>query len=225
VAAFALGASEDEIELAEGMARVIGDAEREIPYIGIANMVYANNAVLPYEMASRVSLTCRHVYVVPFELPDTEKKYGNLTLTYSTQTHAAVVEIDDETGKVELLDYAVVDDCGKRLNPMLVEGQVHGATAHGIGAALRETFEYDEDGQLLNNNFLFYHPPTAVDVPHIKTDFIESPSPFSGTGAKGMGEGGGAPLHAISAAIQDALDPEMPLWMTRTTRPSVFSGC
>ena len=211
VAAFALEAPEDQIELAEGMVRVKDDSERAIPFIGIANLVYTNNAVLPYELATSVSLTCRYVYVAPFDVPDTEKKYGNLTLTYSTQTHAAVVQIDEETGKIELLDYAVVDDCGKRLNPMLVEGQVHGATAHGIGAALRETFEYDEDGQLLNNNFLFYHPPTAVDVPHIKTGSIESPSPFSGTGAKGMGEGGGAPLHAICAAIQDALDPEMPI--------------
>ncbi len=211
VAAFALQASEEDIELSDKTARVIGDPERAIPYIGIANMVYANNAVLPYELANEVSLTCRHVYVAPFQVPDTEKKYGNLTLTYATQTHAAVVEIDEETGKVEILDYAVVDDCGKRLNPMLVEGQVHGATAHGIGAALREIMGYDEDGQLLNSNFLFYHAPTAVDIPPIKTDSIESPSPFSGTGAKGMGEGGGAPLHTICSAIQDALDPKMPI--------------
>ncbi len=150
---------------------------------------------------------CRYVYVPPFELPDVERKFGNLTLTYSTQTHAAVIEVDEETGKVKILDYAVVDDCGTRINPLIVEGQVHGATAHGIGAALRENFEYDEDGQLLNSNFLFYHPPTATDLPHIKTDHIESPSPFSGTGAKGMGEGGGAPVHTLCSAIQDALGP------------------
>ena len=96
---------------------------------------------------------------------------------------------------------------GKRINPMVVEGQVHGATGLGIGAALKETFEYDEDGQLLNSNFLFYHAATAMDVPNIKTSHIESPSPFTGTGAKGMGEGGGAPLHTISAAIQDAIGP------------------
>ncbi len=207
VAAYAFEVEQDQVELINGDARIIGNPEAAIPFIGIANMVFANNATLPHEMAERVSLTCRHVYVPPFELPDVEKKYGNLTLTYSTQTHAAVVEVDEETGKVEILDYAVVDDCGKRINPMVVEGQVHGATGLGIGAALKETFEYDEDGQLLNSNFLFYHAATAMDVPNIKTSHIESPSPFTGTGAKGMGEGGGAPLHTISAAIQDAIGP------------------
>ena len=208
VAAYALEVEQDQVELVNGEARIMGGPpEAAIPFIGIANMVYANNATLPHEMAERLSLTCRHVYVPPFDLPDVDKKYGNLTLTYATQTHAAVVEVDEETGKVEILDYAVVDDCGTRINPMVVEGQVHGATAHGIGAALKETFEYDEDGQLLNSNFLFYHAATATDVPNIKTSHIESPSPFSGTGAKGMGEGGGAPVHTISAAIQDALGP------------------
>jgi 2-furoyl-CoA dehydrogenase large subunit len=207
VAAYAFGVEQDQVELVNGEARIIGNPEAAIPFIGIANMVYTNNATIPHEMAERISLTCRHVYVPPFEVPDVEKKYGNLTLTYATQTHAAVIEVDEESGKVEILDYAVVDDCGKRINPMLVEGQVHGATAHGIGAALKETFIYDEDGQLLTSNFLFYHAATANDVPHIKTDNIESPSPFTGTGAKGMGEGGGAPVHTICSAIQDALGP------------------
>ncbi|MFQ5967439.1 MAG: xanthine dehydrogenase family protein molybdopterin-binding subunit, partial [Acidimicrobiia bacterium] len=211
VAAFALGASEDEIELGNGGAMVKGDEERFIPLIGVAGMVYWNNAVLPPELANEVSLTRRHVYVAPFEVPDTDKKYGNLTLTYSTQTHAAVIEVDDETGKVEILDYAAVDDCGTRFNPMVVEGQVHGATAHGIGAALHEIMDYDEDGQLLTNNFLFYHAPTAVDIPDIRTDYQVSPSPFTGTGAKGMGEGGGAPLHTLCSAIQDALGSGAPL--------------
>lgn len=211
VAAAALGVGTDDVELAGGSARLKDNHEAEIPFIGIANMVFANNAVLPHDIVTSVSLTCRYVYVPEFELPDVEKKYGNLTLTYATQTHAAVIELDEETGKIEILDYAVVDDCGKRINPMLVEGQVHGATAHGIGAALKETFEYDEDGQLLNSNFLFYHAATATDIPFIKTDSIESPSPFTGTGAKGMGEGGGAPVHTLCAAIQNALGRSAPI--------------
>jgi 2-furoyl-CoA dehydrogenase large subunit len=135
-----------------------------------------------------------------------------------------VVEIDDETGKVEILDYAALDDCGVRINPMVVEGQVHGAAAHGIGAALRETMSYDEDGQLLNSNFLFYHAPTAADMPNIKTGHIVSPSPFSGTGAKGMGEGGGAPLHTICAAIQDALGPGSAIVSDSHNPPEVVYG-
>ena len=167
-------------------------------------IVNANNAVLPPD-ARDITLNCRHVYVPPFELPDKERKYGNLTLTYATQIHACVVEIDRDTGVVEIVDYAAVDDCGVRIHPQIVEGQVHGATAHGLGAALHETFAYDEDGQLMTANFYEYHVPHALDMPPIRTGYIESPSPFSSLGTKGMGEGGGAAIHAVCAAIQDAL--------------------
>ncbi|HEY4278953.1 MAG TPA: xanthine dehydrogenase family protein molybdopterin-binding subunit [Conexibacter sp.] len=206
VAATALGAEVDEIEVADGMARVRGDEEREIPFIGVANLVYANVAALPDEVIDQVSLNCRYVYRPPFDAPDTVRKFGNLTLTYAAQLHAAVVEIDEATGHTEILRYVAVDDCGRRINPNIVEGQVHGAAAHGIGAALHESFVYDEDsGQLLSHNFYDYHAATALDVPLVVTAEIESPSPFSPNGAKGMGEGGGAPLSTISAAIQDAL--------------------
>ena len=211
VAAFALGSREDEIELRDGVAHVRGDEERAIPFIGIANLVFSNVAALPGELADSVSLNCRHVYRPPFEIPDTEAKTGNLTLTYASQTHACVLEIDEETGQATILDYAVADDCGRVINPQIVMGQVHGATAHGIGAALWETFEYDEDGQLLQSSFYDYHAVTSLDVPHIKTTHIESPSPFTPNGAKGMGEGGGAPLHAICSAIQDALGTGAPI--------------
>ena len=106
---------------------------------------------------------------------------------------------------MEILDYAAVDDCGVRVHPQIVEGQVHGATAHALGAALWETFAYDEYGQLLTANFYDYHVPHAMDMPDIKTASIESPSPFNDLGTKGMGEGGGAGIHAMCAAIQDAL--------------------
>ena len=92
VAAFALGAEEDEVELRDGVAHVREDAERAIPFIGIANLVYSNVAALPGELADSVSLNCRHVYRPPFEIPDTEAKTGNLTLTYASQTHACVLE-------------------------------------------------------------------------------------------------------------------------------------
>jgi 2-furoyl-CoA dehydrogenase large subunit len=98
-----------------------------------------------------------------------------------------------------------VDDCGIRIHPQIVEGQVHGATAHGLGAALHESFPYDEQGTLLTANFYDYHVPHALDMPPFKTSSIESPSPFTPLGAKGMGEGGGAGIHAVCAAIQDAL--------------------
>ena len=123
-----------------------------------------------------------------------------------------MLEIDEETGEVTILDYAAIDDCGRVINPQVVEGQVHGATAHGIGAALYEAFEYDEDGQLLQSSFYDYHAVTSLDVPPTQdAPRRDSPRPSRPTGAKGMGEGGGAPLHAICSAIQDALDDGAPI--------------
>jgi 2-furoyl-CoA dehydrogenase large subunit len=204
LAAAVLGAASDDIVLEGKMAALKGNPEAALPFMACGAIVNANNAVLPPD-ARDITLNCRYVYVPPFELPDLEKKYGNLTLTYATQIHACVVEIDRDTGVVEIVDYAAVDDCGVRIHPQIVEGQVHGATAHGLGAALHETFAYDEDGQLMTANFYEYHVPHALDMPPIRTGYIESPSPFSSLGTKGMGEGGGAAIHAVCAAIQDAL--------------------
>jgi CO/xanthine dehydrogenase Mo-binding subunit len=105
----------------------------------------------------------------------------------------------------EIVDYAAVDDCGKRIHPQIVEGQVHGATAQALGAATHEIFAYDEEGNLLTPNFYDYHVPHALDMPPMKNGFIESESPFTPLGAKGMGEGGGAGIHAVCAALQNAL--------------------
>jgi CO/xanthine dehydrogenase Mo-binding subunit/protein-tyrosine-phosphatase len=204
LAAAVLGATPDDIVLEGKMAALKGNPEAALPFMACGAIVNANNAVLPPD-ARDITLNCRHVYVPPFELPDKERNYGNLTLTYATQIHACVVEIDRDTGVVEIVDYAAVDDCGVRIHPQIVEGQVHGATAHGLGAALHETFAYDEDGQLMTANFYEYHVPHALDMPPIRTGYIESPSPFSSLGTKGMGEGGGAAIHAVCAAIQDAL--------------------
>ena len=104
-----------------------------------------------------------------------------------------------------MIDYAAVDDCGLRIHPQIVEGQVMGATAQALGAAMHESFEYDEDGNLLTPNFYDYHVPHALDMPPLRTGYIESASPFTPLGTKGMGEGGGAGIHAVCAAIQDAL--------------------
>ena len=203
LASVVLGCSFDDIELAEGQARMKANPEAALPFMALGAIINANNAGLPEDLD--VTLNCRYVYRPPFEPPDVERKFGNLTLTYAAQVHVAVVEIDPETGVYEIVDYAAVDDCGKRINPQVVEGQVMGATAQAIGAATHETFTYDEDGNLLTPNFYDYHVPHALDMPPLKTGFVESPSPFTSLGTKGMGEGGGAGIHAVCAALQDAL--------------------
>jgi 2-furoyl-CoA dehydrogenase large subunit len=194
--------SPDDIELAEGFARIKGSPEAALPFMALGAIVNANNAGFPVDPPT---LNCRYVYRPPFDVPDKERKFGKLTLTYAMQIHGCVLEIDPETGVYEIVDYAAVDDCGVRINPQIVEGQVMGATAHAIGAAIWETFSYDEEGNLLTPNFYDYHVPHALDMPPLKTAAIESPSPFTPLGTKGMGEGGGGGIHCICAAIQDAL--------------------
>ena len=210
LAAFVLETKEDDIEFGTGAqgpelrAKTTG---KSINYWGLANIVNVNSAVLPPEMHD-VTLNCRYVWRAPFKVPDKQKKFGNLTLTYASQLHIAVVEIERDTFIPKILDYVAVDDCGTVINPPIVEGQVYGATAHGIGAALMETCVYDNVGNMLTSTFSDYTPITALNMPHVKYGHIETPSPHSYSGAKGMGEGGAAPIHTISAALQDALFAE-----------------
>lgn len=207
LAAFALEANEDDLEFGIGQqgpeVRVKG-TDRGINYWGLSAMVNINTAGQPPELAD-ITLNIRHVYRPPFKIPDTEKKFGNLTLTYASQLHISVIEIDNRTCVPKILAYAAVDDCGSVINPKIVAGQVHGATAHGIGAAMMEAYLYDKEGNLLTSSFTDYTPITTMNMPDLAYGDIETPSPFSYNGAKGMGEGGGAPLHCITAALQDAL--------------------
>jgi len=128
--------------------------------------------------------------------------------TYSSGTHLAVVEIDPETGELRILTYVAVDDCGRVLNHRLVEDQLHGGLAQGIGQALYEEVVYDEGGQLLSSTLMDYALPNADMLPTFVTDFVESPSPYNPLGAKGAGESGciGAPPAVVNAVL-DALAP------------------
>jgi carbon-monoxide dehydrogenase large subunit len=121
--------------------------------------------------------------------------------------HAVLVEVDPDTAMVEIKRYVVVHDCGTIINPMLVDGQIHGGVAHGIGNAFYEQLVYDDQGQLLNASFMDYLLPTATDVPRIETAHRETPSPYNAIGLKGVGEAGCIPTGAVFAqAIEDALD-------------------
>jgi CO/xanthine dehydrogenase Mo-binding subunit len=207
LAAFALETNEDDLEFgtgAQGPEIRAKSTGKSINYWGLANLVNANSAALSPELYE-LTLNCRYIWRAPFKVPDTKKKYGSLTLTYAAQLHMAVVEVDRDTFIPRILDYVAVDDCGTVINPPIVEGQVYGATAHGIGAALMENCVYDAVGNMLTSTFSDYIPITAVNMPNVKYGHIETPSPHSYSGAKGMGEGGAAPIHTISGALQDAL--------------------
>jgi carbon-monoxide dehydrogenase large subunit len=166
--------------------------------------------------AGSISLTslAREFLFTPDHVPGIE---GGLEATYYYQpevqtgaftyaTHCAVVEVDLDTGDVDLLDYGVVEDCGTVVNPLIVDGQIIGGVAQGIGTALFEELQYDEDAQPKSTSFLDYMLPGAAEVPPIRIAHIETPSPYTVFGMKGAGEGGAiAPPAAIGNAITDAL--------------------
>jgi carbon-monoxide dehydrogenase large subunit len=128
--------------------------------------------------------------------------------TYSNGTHVAEVEVDIETGHVEILRYVVMHDCGNVINPMVVKGQVEGGVAHGVGNALFERMIYDDNAQPVNVNFGEYLLPGSTDVPRVELHHMETPSPLNPIGVKGAGEGGTIPaIAAIIAAVENALTP------------------
>jgi carbon-monoxide dehydrogenase large subunit len=165
---------------------------------------------------SGMSLTelARSVYHAPHLLPPDERaeldEWGSSDPpgTFSNAAHLAVVEIDPATWQVRIVRYLVTEDCGVMINPLIVDGQISGGVAQGIGAALYERLVFDEEGQPLAASFMDYLVPTAAEVPPIEIQHLETPSTVSVTGAKGMGEGGtiGAPA-AILNAVNNALSP------------------
>jgi len=132
--------------------------------------------------------------------------YSPRRSTHSNGVHIAVVKVDEETGQVEVQRYAVAHDCGTVINPMLVDGQIHGGVAHGIGNALYEEVIHDESGQILNGSYMDYYLPGAMEVSRMDVAHIETPTPLNPLGCKGAGEGGTIPAPtAVSLAIEDAL--------------------
>src|SRR5439155_887426 len=132
--------------------------------------------------------------------------YGPDRGSTASGVHAMIVEVDPETAMVEIQRYVVVHDCGKLINPMIVEGQIQGGVAHGIGNAFYEQLVYDDTGQLQNASFMDYLLPTATDVPRVEIAHRETPSPLNPIGLKGVGEAGCIPTGAAFAqAVEDAL--------------------
>jgi aerobic carbon-monoxide dehydrogenase large subunit len=141
---------------------------------------------------------------------DVGEPYDPEETAYPYATHACVVEVDEETGHVEILRYVVAEDCGPEINPIVVEGQVHGATAQGIGGALYESLRYGEDGQAVSGSFMDYLVPTACELPAMSVSHLETPAPDLRGGFKGVGEGGTlAPPGALANAVSHALDVEI----------------
>ena len=187
-----LEAAVADVQLHDSHARVAG-TDVKISFKEIARAVYSQVGRIPREAAERLEQTATYD---PF--------FGTAT----SAAHLALVEVDTETFSVNIARYVVAEDCGRIINPLIVDGQVQGAVAQGIGAALFEEVVYDEQGQLLTASLVDYVVPSAPEVPAIETVHLQLPLPSTVGGFRGMGEGGtiGAPA-ALANAISDALAP------------------
>jgi aerobic carbon-monoxide dehydrogenase large subunit len=195
VAGYLLDAEPDEIELADSRATIRSDPDRSMSIAEVAHIIHLRPERLPAGADPVLEAVASY---------DAEPGRG----TYSNGIHLAMVEVDEETGVVKLLRYAAVDDCGRMINPMIVEGQIHGAVCQGIGGTLYESFVYDEDANPLSTTFLDYLLPGASDIPNIEIAALETPSPFTINGVKGTGESGTiGPPASIAAAVEDAIWP------------------
>lgn len=192
IAAAYFGVTEDDVELLDGVAKVSRSQGASISFSEIAGMTSGRPGFcLPSGIEPGLEVT---------------KYFPPEQATYSNGSHIAIVEADPETGSVKVLRYIVAHDCGKLVNPLLVEGQVQGGVAHGIGNALLEHVRYDEQGNPVTTTLADYLLPQAGDVPEVEIVHMESPSPFNPLGVKGAGEGGTIPATAaIASAVDDAL--------------------
>ena len=184
-------APEDELELADGMVKV-----QDVPRMSISLGELAGKAN-PMRGA-----------VKPGTEPGLEATsyFGPERGATASGIHAMIVEVNPETLQIHIQKYLVVHDCGKVINPLILDGQIHGGVAQGIGNAFYERLAYDENGQLLNGTFMDYHLPTSLDVPRIETGHGETLSPLNPMGVKGAGEAGAIPVGPLFAqALEDAL--------------------
>jgi carbon-monoxide dehydrogenase large subunit len=192
LAAHQLEVAADDLEFADGTFRVTGSPDKELSIQALAFEAFTAHD-LPDGMEPNLHAS------VTWDPPNFVFPFG---------THIAVVEIDTETGHVDLVDYIAVDDCGNQVNPLIVEGQLHGGIVQGVAQALFEEAVYDDDGTLQNPSFLDYLVPTAAEVPSFTLDHTTTPSPTNPMGAKGIGEAGTiASTPAVMNAVVDALSP------------------
>jgi carbon-monoxide dehydrogenase large subunit len=192
IVAHQLEADPADIELRDGKWIVRGSPEKGMALADVAGAAY-----------------------VPENLPDGMEPGLDETAFYDPENfvfpfgaHACVVDVDGETGKVDLVRYVAVDDCGPAINPLLIDGQVHGGITHGVGQALFEQIHYDEAGQLVTGSFVDYALATAAELPSYETDRTETRSPVNSLGVKGVGEAGTiAGSATVTNAVIDALRP------------------
>ena len=202
IAAHQLECAADDLEFNAGTFSVKGSPDRAVPIGAIAFAAFtAHN--LPDGLEP--NLEAQYTYDPP-------------NFSWPFGTHMCVVEVDTETGAVEVLKYVAVDDCGVQINPLIVEGQVHGGVIQGLAQALFEEAVYDEDGNLRTSTLAEYLVPAASDVPPIITDHTTTPSPTNQLGVKGVGEAG--TIGAASTVMNAVIDALSGLGITKLDMPA-----
>ncbi|MFN8131050.1 MAG: xanthine dehydrogenase family protein molybdopterin-binding subunit [Solirubrobacteraceae bacterium] len=201
IVAHLLEAAPEDIEVAGGKFAVKGSPDKGMTLAEIAGAAY-----------------------IPDDLPagmdpglDETAFYDPENFVFPFGAHACIVDVDAETGRVNVVRYVAVDDCGPAINPMIIDGQVHGGIVHAIGQALYEEVVYDEEGQLVTGTFADYRLPTAAEVPSLETDRTETPSPVNSLGVKGIGEAG--TIAASPAVVNATVDALRPLGVTFLNMP------
>jgi carbon-monoxide dehydrogenase large subunit len=192
IVAHKLEAAPEDIELHDGKFSVAGSPDKGMTLAEIAGEAYIVDA-MPADFEPGLEATAF---------------YDPENFVFPFGAHAAVVDVDIETGKVKVVRYVAVDDCGTAINPKIIDGQVHGGITHAIGQALYERIHYDEAGQLVTGTFVDYALPSAAELPSFELDRTETPSPTNSLGVKGIGEAGTiAASAAVVNAVTDALRP------------------
>ncbi len=204
IAAYNLDTTPDNVRIQGKRCYKIDEPDRDVLLENIGSRAYWQPQWLPPDVDPTLEVTA--TWSPPFIVPPDERDMYNQSPTYANSTVAVVVEIDPETFAVNILDAVVIHDCGVQINPMIVEGQVHGASAQAIGHALFEELIYDRNGSLVDSSFMDYMIPTANDVPNMEIRSLSTPSKTIPGGFKGAGEMMGI-APAIINAVNDAIAP------------------
>jgi 2-furoyl-CoA dehydrogenase large subunit len=209
LSAHVLNVGINELTIEDSTVQVPGSASKQVSFAELGRIAYNNQHLIPDGMEAGLQTT--YYYTFPHAQPNIIPGADRLVraqFTFSAGAHAAVVEVDAKTGKVEVLRYLIVGDNGTVINPDVVNGQVFGSAAHGIAVALGEGFVYNSEGQPLTVTYLDYGKCSTAETPKIEVVHRPSPSPFTSLGQKAAGEGAAIPSPAaIASAVEDALTP------------------